>query len=208
MTPWWREAVVYQIYPRSFLDTNGDGVGDLNGITAKLDYLEWLGVDCLWLTPIYPSPMADFSYDVANYTDVEPLFGDLAIFDHLLAAAHGRGMKVILDWVPNHTSSHHPWFVDAVSSPSSAFRDFYIWKKGGAEGTPPNNWVRAWVDAPAWTYDETSGEWYLHCFLAEQPDLNWANPAVRAAMAETLRFWLDRGVDGFRMDVILSLIHI
>jgi len=202
MTPWWREAVVYQIYPRSFLDTNGDGVGDLNGITAKLDYLEWLGVDCLWLTPIYPSPMADFSYDVANYTDVEPLFGDLAIFDHLLAAAHGRGMKVILDWVPNHTSSQHPWFVDAVSSPSSAFRDFYIWKKGGAEGTPPNNWVRAWVDAPAWTYDETSGEWYLHCFLAEQPDLNWANPAVRAAMAETLRFWLDRGVDGFRMDVI------
>lgn len=202
MTPWWRDAVVYQIYPRSFLDTNGDGVGDLRGIIERLDYLEWLGVDCIWLTPIYPSPMADFSYDVANYVDVEPLFGDLATFDELLAGVHARGMRLICDWVPNHTSSEHPWFVDARSSRDATQRDSYIWRAGRGPGIPPNNWVRAWVQEPAWTYDEATGEWYLHCFLPEQPDLNWANPAVRAAMLDTLRFWLDRGVDGFRMDVV------
>ncbi|MEI6700649.1 MAG: alpha-amylase family glycosyl hydrolase [Actinomycetota bacterium] len=202
MQPWWREAVTYQIYPRSFADSNGDGIGDLQGILDRLEYLEWLGVDCLWLTPIYPSPMADFSYDVANYTDVEPLFGDLSLFDRLLAEVHDRGMRLILDWVPNHTSIEHPWFEQSRSSRTSPYRDFYVWRDGAAPGIPPNNWVRAWADEPAWTYDSSSEQWYLHCFLPEQPDLNWANPAVREAMHDTLRFWLDRGVDGFRMDVI------
>ncbi len=202
MQPWWRDAVIYQIYPRSFADTNGDGIGDLQGILDRLEYLEWLGVDCLWLTPIYPSPMADFSYDVANYTDVEPLFGDLQLFDRLLAEVHERGMRLILDWVPNHTSIKHPWFEQARSSRTNPYRDFYVWRDGAGPGIPPNNWVRAWANEPAWTYDASTDQWYLHCFLPEQPDLNWANPAVRAAMHDTLRFWLDRGVDGFRMDVI------
>lgn len=202
MQAWWQEAVIYQIYPRSFADANGDGIGDLQGILDHLDYLEWLGVDCLWLTPISPSPMADFSYDVSNYTDVWPLFGDLALFDELVAQVHERDMRIVLDWVPNHTSSEHPWFQDARSSRDSAFRDFYVWKDTAPDGGPPNNWVRSWVNEPAWTFDQQTQQWYLHCFLPEQPDLNWANPAVRTAMADTLRFWLDRGVDGFRMDVI------
>jgi alpha-glucosidase len=202
MDEWWREAVVYQIYPRSFADSNGDGVGDLQGVIDSLDYLEWLGVDCLWLTPIYPSPMADFSYDVSNYTDVWPPFGDLALFDRLVSDVHGRGMRLILDWVPNHTSSAHPWFIESRSSKTSPLRDFYVWRDSAPGGGPPNNWVRSWSELPAWTYDEESSQWYLHCFLPEQPDLNWENPQVRVAMADTLRFWLDRGVDGFRMDVI------
>ncbi len=202
MHAWWKEAVVYQIYPRSFADSNGDGIGDLQGIIDRLDYLEWLGVDCLWLTPIYPSPMADFSYDVSNYTDVWPLFGDLELFGVLVSEVHRRKMRIILDWVPNHTSSEHPWFLDAKSSKDSKYRDFYVWRDSAPDGGPPNNWVRSWVDLPAWTYDDTTSQWYLHCFLPEQPDLNWANPLVREAMTDTLRFWLDRGVDGFRMDVI------
>ena len=200
VVPWWREAVVYQIYPRSFLDTSGDGVGDLEGILRKLDYLAWLGVEALWLSPIYPSPMADFGYDVSDYCDVDPVFGDLELFDHLLEEAHRRDLKVMLDWVPNHTSDRHPWFVDSRSSRQSRRRDWYVWRDGrGSE--PPNNWKSAF-GGPAWTYDGTTAQWYLHIFLAAQPDLNWNNPHVVAAMHETLRFWLDRGVDGFRADVV------
>ncbi|HEY5153150.1 MAG TPA: alpha-amylase family glycosyl hydrolase [Acidimicrobiales bacterium] len=200
--PWWRSDVVYQIYPRSFLDTNRDGVGDLEGIRQRLNYLEWLGIDALWLSPVFRSPMRDFGYDVADYCDVDPVFGDLADLDALVADAHGRDIRVILDWVPNHTSDQHPWFVDSRSSPDASHRDWYVWRDPAPDGGPPNNWIRAWSDLPAWTFDEASGQYYLHCFLPEQPDLNWANPEVEAAMHEVLRFWLDRGIDGFRMDVI------
>jgi alpha-glucosidase len=204
--PWWQTAVVYQIYPRSFCDTDGDGIGDLGGIAAHLDHLADLGVDALWLSPFYPSPMKDFGYDVADYCDVDPLFGDLATFDALVAAAHERDLKVIVDWVPNHTSSEHPWFVEARSSRESPKRDWYVWRDPNPDGSPPNNWVQTWTDGdPAWTFDEATGQWYLHLFLPEQPDLNWANPEVVAAMHDVLRFWLDRGVDGFRMDVLHAL---
>jgi alpha-glucosidase len=201
--PWWKSAVVYQIYPRSFLDTDGDGVGDLDGIRRRLDHLEWLGVDTIWLSPIFRSPMADFGYDVSDYCDVDPVFGTLDDFDRLLAEAHARGIRVLLDWVPNHSSDQHPWFVESRSSRSSPKRDWYIWRAGPAPGTPPNIWRAAFRhDEPAWTWDEATQQWYLHLFLPEQPDLNWANPEVVAAMHDTLRFWLDRGVDGFRADVI------
>ena len=199
---WWREAVFYQIYPRSFLDTDGDGVGDLEGVRRKIPYLVALGVDALWLSPIYPSPMKDFGYDVADYCDIDPLFGSMESFDRLISDCHSAGLRVILDWVPNHTSSEHPWFVDARSTPNSAHRDWYVWRAADPTGALPNNWLRSWSDEPAWTLDELSGEYYLHCFLPDQPDLNWANVEVRAAMLATLRFWLDRGVDGFRMDVV------
>ena len=199
--PWWTSAVVYQIYPRSFCDTSGDGVGDLEGIRGRLDHLEWLGVDAIWLSPFFPSPMKDFGYDVADYCDVDPLFGSLADFDALLADAHARDIKVLIDWVPNHTSDEHPWFVEARSSRQAAKRDWYIWRDGTPD-RPPNNWIAAFIGGPAWTWDEATEQWYLHLFLPGQPDLNWANPEVREAMHGTLRFWLDRGVDGFRMDVI------
>jgi alpha-glucosidase len=192
--PWWKSAVFYEIYPRSFADSNGDGVGDLEGIRAHLDHLRWLGVDALWICPIYPSPMADFGYDVTDHCDVHPLFGSLADFDRLLAEAHERGMRVLLDWVPNHTSDRHPWFVESRSSRDNPKRDWYIWRDR------PNNWKAAF-GGDAWTYDETTGQWYLHLFLPEQPDLEWHNPEVVEAMHGTLRFWLDRGVDGFRIDV-------
>jgi alpha-glucosidase len=198
---WWREGVVYQIYPRSFADASGDGVGDLDGLRSRLDYLQWLGVDAIWLSPIFRSPMADFGYDVADYRDVDPLFGDLAAFDALLADAHGRGMRVLLDWVPNHTSDQHPWFVESRASRDSPKRAWYRWRDGSPDH-PPNNWPAAFGGGPAWTWDEATGQWYLHTFLAQQPDLNWDNPEVVAAMHDTLRFWLDRGVDGFRADVV------
>jgi alpha-glucosidase len=207
-TAWWRSAVVYQIYPRSFCDRSGDGVGDLEGVRAHLDHLVRLGVDALWLSPVYPSPMADFGYDVADYCDVDPLFGSLADLDRLVDDAHAEGLRVILDWVPNHTSDRHPWFEEARSSRRSARRDWYIWRDGDA---PPNNWRAAFAGVggaefpPAWTRDQATGEWYLHLFLAQQPDLNWANPEVRTAMSDTLRFWLDRGVDGFRIDVVHAI---
>ncbi len=201
-TAWWRDAVIYQIYPRSFADANGDGVGDLAGISSKLDYLLDLGVDALWLSPIFPSPMADFGYDVADYCDIEPLFGSLADVDALLEGLHRRGMRLLLDWVPNHTSNEHPWFVEAAQGPTSPKRDWYVWRDPAPDGGPPNNWRAAFSDTPAWTLDPVSGQYYLHLFLAEQPDLNWANPDVEAAMHDTLRFWLDRGVDGFRADVV------
>ena len=202
---WWEDSVVYQIYPRSFADHDGDGIGDLGGIRNRLDYLSWLGVDAIWLSPIFPSPMADFGYDVADYCDIDPVFGTLAEFDGLLEDLHGRGMRLLLDWVPNHTSDQHPWFQDAISGPDSAHRDFYIWRDPAPDGGPPNNWEDAFLQKPAWTFDEASGQYYLHLFLPGQPDLNWANPAVEAAMHDTLRFWLDRGVDGFRADVIYAI---
>jgi alpha-glucosidase len=198
--PWWRDAVVYQIYPRSFLDTDGDGIGDLEGIRRNLDHLAWLGVDALWLSPIFPSPMADFGYDVSDYCDIDPVFGDLPAFDRLLADAHERGLRVLLDWVPNHTSDRHPWFEESRASRDSARRDWYLWRDG--RGTdPPNNWKSAF-GGPAWTFDEKTGRWYLHIFLPEQPDLDWQNADVARAMHQTLRFWMDRGVDGFRADVV------
>jgi alpha-glucosidase len=201
---WWREAVVYQIYPRSFADSSGDGVGDLEGLRSRLEYLEWLGVDAVWLSPIYRSPMADFGYDVADYCDVDPLFGDLAAFDGLLEEAHSRGLRVLLDWVPNHTSDQHPWFVESRASRASPKRSWYRWRdgSGGRGGVPPNNWPAAFGTGIAWTWDAPTEQWYLHTFLPQQPDLNWDEPAVVAAMHDVLRFWLDRGVDGFRADVV------
>ena len=203
--PWWQTGVIYQVYPRSFKDSNADGVGDLAGITQKLDYLQWLGVDALWLSPIYPSPMADFGYDIANYVDIDPLFGTLADFDTLLQQAHSRNLKVILDYVPNHTSDEHPWFQESRSSWTNQKRDWYIWRDPAPDGGPPNNWL-ALFGGPAWQFDPHTGQYYLHLFDVRQPDLNWRNPAVRAAMYAVLRFWLDRGVDGFRVDVLWMLI--
>jgi alpha-glucosidase len=198
--PWWQNAVLYQIYPRSFLDTDGDGIGDLEGVRSRLAYLQWLGVDGMWLSPIYRSPMADFGYDVSDYCAIDPVFGDLEGFDRLLDDAHAGGLRVLLDWVPNHTSDRHPWFVESRSSRDAAKRDWYFWRDG-RDGGPPNNW-RAAFGGRAWTWDGTTGQWYLHLFLPEQPDLNWGHPGVVGAMHGVLRFWLDRGVDGFRADVI------
>ncbi len=203
---WWREGVIYQIYPRSFQDTNGDGIGDLQGIIDRLDYLndgtdDSLGVDGIWLSPTFPSPMKDFGYDVSDYLDVHPDFGDLATMDRLIAECHKRGLRLMLDFVPNHSSDQHPWFIESRSSLTNPKRDWYYWREPKPDGTPPNNWI-AVFGGPTWTYDETTGQYYLHSFLAEQPDLNWRNPEVVAAMHGVLRFWLRRGVDGFRIDVM------
>ena len=203
--PWWREAVFYQIYPRSFADGNGDGVGDLPGISKRLDYLAWLGVDAVWISPFFPSPMRDFGYDVADYCDVDPLFGTLADFDLLLVEAHRCGLKVIIDWVPAHTSSAHPWFRESRSSRTSAKRDWYVWRDPVPGGGPPNNWRAAFTGGSAWAWDAATRQYWLHSFLPEQPDLNWENPDVVAAMHQVLRFWLDRGVDGFRADVVHNI---
>jgi alpha-glucosidase len=212
-TLWWQTGVIYQVYPRSFQDTDGDGVGDLKGITARLDYLKGLGVDAVWVSPIYPSPMADFGYDVSDYTGVDPLFGTMEDFDAMLAGAHARGLRVILDFVPNHTSDQHPWFVESRSSRTNAKRDWYLWRDAAPAGDDwkpaaerlPNNWM-SHFGGPAWTWDEGTQQFYLHSFLKEQPDLNWRNPDVRKAMYGAMRFWLDKGVDGFRMDVLWLLI--
>jgi alpha-glucosidase len=208
--PWWQTAVIYEIYPRSFQDSNGDGVGDLAGILSRLDYLVELGVDALWVSPFYPSPMADFGYDVSDYCGVDPIFGSIADFDALLARAHALGLKVILDFVPNHTSDQHPWFVESRSSRESAKRDWYLWRDpaegdGPPEARLPNNWM-SHFGGPGWTYDEATGQFYMHSFLAQQPDLNWRNAEVREARYGAMRFWLDKGVDGFRMDVLWLLI--
>jgi alpha-glucosidase len=202
---WWRGAVIYQIYPRSFADGNGDGVGDLPGITARLDYVTGLGADAIWLSPIFPSPMADFGYDVADYLDVDPLFGTIEDLDLLVAQAHARGLRVILDLVPNHTSDEHPWFVDARSSRESRYRDWYIWRDGRADGSPPNNW-QSYFGGSAWEWDERTAQFYLHLFDRKQPDLNWRNPRVREAIYEVIRFWFDRGIDGLRIDVLWLLV--
>jgi alpha-glucosidase len=201
--PWWRSAVIYQIYPRSFADSDGDGVGDLNGIASRLEHVRDLGADAIWLSPIFRSPMADFGYDVADYTDVDPLFGTLADADALIERAHDLGLRVLLDYVPNHSSDQHPWFVQSRSSVDSDKRSWYVWRGGDA---PPNGWIANFGDqVPAWTRDPPTGEWYLHSFLPEQPDLNWDEPAVQEAMHDVLRFWLRRGVDGFRIDVAHAL---
>jgi alpha-glucosidase len=201
---WWQTGIVYQIYPRSFMDSNGDGTGDLNGVTSRMDYLEWLGIDALWLSPIFPSPMADFGYDVANYVDVDPLFGTLADFDRLLQAAHQRNIKVLLDLVPNHSSDEHAWFVESRSSRDNPKRDWYIWRDPAPDGGPPNNW-QSFFGGDAWTFDKATGQYYLHLFHAKQPDLNWRNSLVRDGIYSAMRFWFDRGVDGFRIDVIWLL---
>ena len=202
---WWKRAVVYQIYPRSFQDSNGDGVGDLAGIVQRLDYLKWLGVDAVWLSPIYPSPMRDFGYDVADYTGVDARFGSLQDFDLLVARSHALNIRLILDVVPNHTSDEHPWFVSSRQSRQHPRRDWYIWRDPLPEGGPPNNW-RSVTGGSAWSLDKRTGQYYLHSFLPFQPDLNWRNPKVRLAVLDTFRFWLERGVDGLRIDMVDFLI--
>jgi alpha-glucosidase len=200
---WWRSAVLYQVYVRSFADSNGDGVGDLPGIRTRLPYVRELGVDGIWLTPFYPSPGADHGYDVADYTDVDPQFGTLGDFDALAEDAHALGLRVVIDIVPNHTSSEHPWFRNALSSPDHPDRARYVFRPG-RDGGPPNNWTSAFGGS-AWTLDEANGEYYLHFFAPEQPDLDWHNESVQADFEEVLRFWLDRGTDGFRIDVAQAL---
>ncbi len=199
-SPWWQNGIIYQIYPRSFADSNGDGVGDLNGITAHLDYLTGLGVDAIWLSPIYPSPDVDFGYDVSDYTAIHPLYGTLADFDRLLAAAHARGIHVVLDLVLNHTSDQHPWFQAALSSRDDEHRSWYLWRDPKPDGGPPNNW-QAVFGGGGWQFDPASGQYYFHMFYPQQPDLNWRNPAAHQALLDVFRFWLARGVDGFRLDV-------
>jgi alpha-glucosidase len=202
---WWRHGIFYQIYPRSFQDSNADGVGDIKGIIDRLPYLQALGVDAIWLSPIFPSPMADFGYDIADYTGIDPLFGSMEDFDALVKAAHAAGLKVILDLVPNHTSDRHRWFIESRRSRDDPKRDWYIWREPAADGGPPNNWLSEFGGS-AWEYDAATGQYYYHAFLAQQPDLNWRNPAVRHAIYDVMRFWLGKGVDGFRVDVIWHLI--
>jgi len=202
---WWRSAVIYQVYPRSFQDSNGDGVGDLPGITAQLDYLADLGIDAIWLSPIYPSPMADFGYDVADYLAIDPVFGTLDDFAALIEGAHARGLRVLMDFVPNHSSDKHPWFVESRSSRDSPKRDWYLWADPAGGGGPPNNWISDF-GGPAWTFDILTGQYYAHAFLPEQPDLNWRNPDVRAAMLGVMDAWFARGVDGFRIDVLWHVV--
>jgi len=203
--PWWRGGTIYQIYPRSFADSGRDGVGDLPGVAARLEHVAALGADAVWLSPFYPSPMADFGYDVADYCGVDPLFGDLAAFDRVLARAHALGLKVLLDFVPNHSSDRHPWFQESRRSRDDPKRDWYIWRDPAPGGGPPNNWISDFGGS-AWTLDPATGQYYLHAFLAEQPDLNWRNPAVVEAMTAAMRFWLDRGADGFRIDVLWHIV--
>jgi alpha-glucosidase len=202
---WWRHGIFYQIYPRSFQDSNADGVGDIQGIVDRLPYLQALGIDAIWLSPIFPSPMADFGYDISDYVGIDPLFGTMDDFDALMAAAHAPGLKVILDLVPNHTSDQHPWFVESRASRENPRRDWYLWRDPAADGGPPNNWLSEFGGS-AWQYDAATGQYYYHAFLAQQPDLNWRNPQVRQAVYDVMRFWLRKGVDGFRVDVIWHLI--
>ncbi|MCP9494898.1 MAG: alpha-glucosidase [Pyrinomonadaceae bacterium MAG19_C2-C3] len=199
--PWWQHAVFYEIYPRSFKDSDGDGIGDLNGITSKLDYLAGLGIDAIWITPFYPSPQIDFGYDVSDYENIDPQFGTLADFDRLVAEAHKRRIKVIVDFVLNHTSDQHPFFVAARASRTSPYRDWYIWRDPKPDGSPPNNWSSSFGPV-AWTLDAKTNQYYYHRFYSQQPELNWNNPAVEKRMFETVRFWMKRGVDGFRLDAV------
>ncbi|WP_181705031.1 alpha-amylase family glycosyl hydrolase [Chthonobacter rhizosphaerae] len=201
---WWKTATIYQIYPRSFQDSDGDGVGDLAGVRARLDHLVDLGVDALWLSPIFVSPMRDFGYDIADYTAIDQVFGTMEDFDALIAEVHRRGLKMILDLVPNHTSDEHAWFRDSRAGRDSPKRDWYIWRDPAPDGGPPNNW-QSEFGGSAWAFDEATGQYYYHAFLASQPDLNWRNPAVREAVTDVMRFWLDKGVDGFRIDVLWHL---
>ncbi|UFH57434.1 alpha-amylase family glycosyl hydrolase [Spirosoma sp. KNUC1025] len=202
---WWQEGIIYQIYPRSYQDSNGDGIGDLQGILKRLDYLKELGITAVWLSPIFPSPMADFGYDISDYQGIHPLFGTLSDFDELVNAVHNRGLKLILDLVPNHTSDQHPWFLESRSSRDNPKRDWYIWHDSLPDGGVPNNWLSVF-GGPAWEWDEATGQYYYHAFLKEQPDLNWRNPEVQEAMLNVMRFWLEKGVDGFRVDVMWHMI--
>jgi alpha-glucosidase len=204
--PWWRGAAIYQVYPRSFVDTNGDGIGDLPGITSRLDYIADLGVDAVWLSPFFTSPMRDFGYDVADYCDVDPIFGTLADFDRLIGRAHQLGLKLIIDQVYSHTSDQHPWFRQSRESQNGDYADWYVWADAKPDGSPPNNWQSVF-GGPAWTWDARRGQYYLHNFLPEQPDLNVHNPAVQNALLGAARFWLDRGVDGFRLDALNFAMH-
>ena len=201
---WWQHAVFYEIYPRSFADSNNDGVGDLNGITSKMQYLHDLGVDAIWITPCYPSPQVDFGYDVANYEDIDPMYGTLADFDRMVADGKKHGVRIIMDFVPNHTSDQHPWFLDSKSSRTSAHRDWYIWRDGKGPGESPNNWVSLFGGS-GWKFDATTNQYYYHFFYAAQPDLNWRNPAVEKTMLDTMGWWYKRGVAGFRLDAVDTL---
>ena len=202
-TKWWKESVVYQIYPRSFQDSNGDGIGDLRGIIGRLDYLKELGVDVVWLSPVYKSPNDDNGYDISDYQDIMDEFGTLADWEELLAQMHARGIRLVMDLVVNHSSDEHPWFIESRKSKDNPYRDFYIWRPA-RDGREPNNW-RSFFSGSVWQYDGTTDEYYLHLFSKKQPDLNWENPAVRQKIYEMMRWWLDKGIDGFRMDVITML---
>jgi alpha-glucosidase len=201
---WWKHAVVYEIYPRSFQDSNGDGIGDIKGIISRLDYLHDLGVDAIWLTPIYPSPQVDFGYDISNYENIDPQYGTLADFDALVREARARGIRILMDMVMNHTSDQHPWFIESRSSRTNPKRNWYVWRDGKGPGQPPNNWLSEFGHT-AWQYDSATGQYYYHKFYPQQPDLNWRNPAVERAMFNAVRFWLNRGVAGFRLDAITTL---
>ena len=198
---WWKEAVIYQIYPRSFMDSNADGIGDLPGITSRLDYLKYLGIDVIWLSPVYESPNDDNGYDISNYKSIMKEFGTMQDFDELLAQAHARDIRIVMDLVVNHTSDEHPWFIESRKSKDNPYRDYYIWRDGADKETPPNNWG-ACFGGSAWEYDSATEMYYLHLFSRKQPDLNWDNPAVRKEIFEMMSWWCDKGIDGFRMDVI------
>ena len=202
--PWWKHAVIYEIYPRSFQDSNGDGVGDINGITLRLDYLRDLGIDAIWISPMYPSPLVDFGYDVSDYTAIDPLYGTLEEFDRLVSEGEKRNIRVIMDFVPNHSSDQHPWFKESRSSRTNPKRDWYIWRDGKGSGEPPNNW-QSWFGHSAWRLDPATNQYYYHHFYTEQPDLNWRNREVRKAMYDAMRFWFKRGVAGFRLDAVSRL---
>lgn len=202
---WWQKEIIYQIYPRSFQDSNEDGIGDLNGILHRLDYLQWLGIKALWISPVYPSPMADFGYDIADYTGIDSIFGTMEDFDDLIKEIHKRNMKLILDFVPNHTSDEHPWFVESRSSRDNPKRNWYLWEDALENGEAPNNWLSVFGGS-GWEWDEKTEQFYYHAFLKGQPDLNWRNPEVQKAMFDVMRFWLDKGVDGFRVDVMWHMI--
>jgi alpha-glucosidase len=202
--PWWQHAVFYEVYPRSFADSNNDGVGDLNGISSKMSYLHDLGVDAIWITPCYPSPQVDFGYDVSDYENIDPMYGTLADFDHMVAEGRKHQVRIIMDFVPNHTSDQHAWFQDSKSSRTAAHRDWYIWRDGKAPGQPPNNW-NSLFGGSGWKLDPTTNQYYYHFFYAQQPDLNWRNPAVEKAMLDTTRWWYKRGVSGFRLDAVDTL---
>ena len=197
---WWQKAVIYQIYPRSFQDSNGDGVGDLGGIIQRLGYLKWLGVDAIWISPIYPSPLADFGYDVSDHCDIHPMFGDLGLFDELLEAAHKQGLKIVMDFVPNHTSDQHAWFLESKVNRENPKADWYVWQDVKLDGSVPNNWVNRFGGGSVWAWSKQRGQYYMHSFLKEQPDVNWRHPEAREAMLDVVRFWFDRGVDGVRVD--------
>ena len=201
---WWKHAVIYEIYPRSFQDSNGDGTGDIDGITSRLDYLRDLGIDAIWITPMYPSPQVDFGYDISDYISIDPQYGTMADFDRLVAEAKKRNIRIIMDFVANHTSDQHPWFKESRSSRTNPKRDWYVWRDGKGPSQPPNNWL-SWFGHSAWTFDPKTNQYYYHYFYTEQPDLNWRNPEVKKAMFDVVRFWLDRGTVGFRIDAISRL---